>query len=107
MTQQQEFVHAVLQMYLDLHDTPDRFSSHDCFIARAWFDEGVSLLQVQQAITLAQVRRGFRRSADPPLNPIRSLHYFAPIIQKSSANPWMTATSNTFSENSTILETPI
>lgn len=88
MTKQQEFVNAVLQLYLALPDTPDRFSDHDCFIAKIWFDQDVSILQVQQAMVLAQVRRGFRRSADPPLNPIRSLHYFAPIIQEIQREPW-------------------
>lgn len=87
MTQKQKFVDAVLQLYLALADTPDRFSQHDCFIANRWFDQGVSLLHVQQAIVLAQVRRGFRRSADPPLNPIRSLHYFEPIIHELLQQP--------------------
>lgn len=87
MTQKHEFIQAVLEMYLALPDTPNVFSSHDFYVAKLWFDQGISLLQVQQAITLAQIRRGFRRSDDPPLNPIRSLHYFVPIIQEIQCQP--------------------
>jgi hypothetical protein len=87
VTPKQQFVDTVFQLYLTMPDTPDRFSAHDCFIAKRWFDDGVSIVQVQQAVILAQVRRAFRRSADPPLNPIRSLHYFTPIIQEIQRNP--------------------
>jgi len=87
MSNKYEFVHAVLEMYLAIPETPMAFSTHDSYIANVWFDQGVSLLQVQQAMTLAQLRRGSRRSTDPPLNQIRSLHYFVPIIQEISRQP--------------------
>lgn len=87
MNRKQDFVDAILKMYLALPDTPDRFNSNDCFVAKAWFEQGISILQVQQAMTLAQIRRGFRRSDDIPLNPIRSLHYFVPIIQEIQTQP--------------------
>ena len=84
---QYKFVHEVLELYLTIPDTPNRFSAHDCHIAKVWFDQGVSILQIQQAMLLAQIRRGYRRSTDPPLNPIRSLHYFAPILQELQRQP--------------------
>ena len=87
MTNLKDFVDSVLQMYLSLADTPDRFNKHDSHIAEIWFDEGVTLQQVHQATLLAQVRRGFRFSDDEPLNPIRSLHYFAPIIKEVQRSP--------------------
>ena len=77
-----EFIRTVLEMYVALPDTPDGFNSHDSFIAQRWYDEGITLIQVEQAMTLARVRRGFRRSQDPPLNPIRSLQYFTPILHE-------------------------
>jgi len=87
MNREQDFVDTILKMYLALPETPDRFNSNDSFVAKAWFEQGISILQVQQAMTLAQIRRGFRRSDDLPLNPIRSLHYFVPIIQELQSQP--------------------
>jgi hypothetical protein len=82
-----EFVEAVLHMYVALPETPDRFNGHDSLIAARWQQEGYTLLQIQQAMTLARVRRRFRRSTDPPLNPIHSLQYFTPILQELQRQP--------------------
>jgi hypothetical protein len=83
----QQFVNIVLDLYVDLPDTPNRFSRFDRTLAACWFDQGISILQIQQAMTLAQVRRASRSSADPPLGPIRSLHYFAPVLSEVMQHP--------------------
>lgn len=83
----QEFVQAVLKTYLNLPDAPTALSSHDFKLAKLWFDQGIALLQVQQAMTLAQARRSFRPPNSPPLNPIRSLHYFVPVIREIQNQP--------------------
>ena len=85
--QRNEYVRQVLRLYLDLPDTPSRYSRYDRALAQTWFDQGISLQLIEQALILAQVRRGFRRSADPPLRVIRSLHYFVPIIAELQRQP--------------------
>jgi hypothetical protein len=82
-----EFVKVILDLYLDLPDTPKRFNRFDRSLAASWFDQGISILQIQHAMTLAQVRRASRPSADPPLGPIRSLHYFAPVLREIILQP--------------------
>src|SRR5215470_8480096 len=42
---------------------------------------------IEAAFLLASARRLFRDPALPPLRPIRSLHYFLPVIEEVSAGP--------------------
>jgi len=46
----------------------------------------VPLETVEAAFLLASARRLFRDPALAPLQPIRSLHYFLPVIEEISAN---------------------
>jgi hypothetical protein len=43
---------------------------------------GVSLTIIENALLLAAARRLMRPCDAPPLNPIRSLAYFLPVIQE-------------------------
>ena len=85
---QQQFVREVLRLYLDLPDTPNRFSRHDRTIAQAWFDENIPLPVIHQAMVLAQVRRLARPPDQYPLGPVRSLHYFVPVIREVQCDPF-------------------
>jgi hypothetical protein len=85
---QQQFVREVLRLYLDLPDTPHRFSRYDRAIAQTWFDQQIPLPVIHQAMILAQVRRAARNPDQPNLGPIRSLHYFAPVISEVQSDPF-------------------
>lgn len=84
---QQSYVHAVLELYLQLPDTPAYFSDLDYEQAEKWFREQVPLKAVQLALLLGAYRRASRSLQAPPLSPIRSLRYFRPVLDELQANP--------------------
>lgn len=76
------FVRTVLDLYLGLpHSGARRPSPHDRRLAEQLFDRRVPLELIQAALILAILRRSTRSTA-PPLPPVRSLHYFLPLINE-------------------------
>ncbi|MFN7270667.1 MAG: hypothetical protein ACK5TZ_01485 [bacterium] len=47
---------------------------------RLTYEEGVTIEEIETAFVLTMARRRFRDPALPPLDPIRSLHYFVPVL---------------------------
>jgi hypothetical protein len=76
------FCTLVLDGYLALPDTPNRSSRYDRSLAESWFHRQIPLSQIQAAFALALLRRFLRNSTNPPLQPIRSLHYFVPVLEE-------------------------
>jgi len=76
------YVAAVLLLYVDLPETPDRASSYDRIVAHSLFQRAVSVEVVESAMLLACVRRSVRPPGAPPLPRIRSLAYFSPVIEE-------------------------
>lgn len=91
MTQQSQdesaFVATVLRAYLDLPETPNRARPADRALARSLFHNHVPLSMIEAALLLASARRLVRPLTASPLNPVRSLHYFLPVIDELKANP--------------------
>lgn len=77
----------VLAAYTALTDTPDRPSRRDRALARDLERQAVPLKLVQEAILLTAVRRRFRHPELLPLEPIRSFHYFLPVIRQLQLDP--------------------
>ena len=71
---------ALLDLYLRLPDTPRRLSRSDLRLVRQLWEQHTPLATVETAFLLASVRRAARRPDAIPLSPIRSLHYFLPVI---------------------------
>jgi hypothetical protein len=80
------YVDTVLALYLSLPQTPPRPTHHDIRLAHDLWRQRVSLEIVEAAFLLASARRLFRDPSLPPLAPIRSLHYFLPVIEEVLAN---------------------
>jgi len=78
---------TVLNLYVDLPDTPLRTSVQDQQLAQRWFVTGVPLSVVEAALLLASLRRLCRPADVPPLPRVRSLAYFQPVIEELQANP--------------------
>ena len=76
------YVDKLLELYLALPDTPSRTSRYDRQLAYKLYQQDVSLDIVEAALLLGSARRIFRDPSYPPLGPIRSLHYFLPLIQE-------------------------
>lgn len=81
------YVNAVLVYYLQLPDTPLRASAADQRLAWQLFDRAVPLQTVESALLLGSLRRLARPSDLPPLQPIRSLAYFQPIVDELLGQP--------------------
>ena len=82
-----EYLSAVLKLYLDLPETPSRAGLHDRKSAAALHARGIKLVTVESALLLASLRRLGRPPNMPPLSPIHSLAYFLPVIQELLDNP--------------------
>jgi hypothetical protein len=78
---------TLLDLYLRLPDTPCRVSRHDLRLVRQLWERDISLTTAETALLLASVRRAARRSDAIPLGPIRSLHYFLPVIEELLHTP--------------------
>ena len=77
---QTQYVQAVLRAYLQLPETSQRPRTADRKLAAQLYRRQVPLQHVLGAMRLATARRLFR--PPPPLPPIRSLHYFLPVIDE-------------------------
>jgi hypothetical protein len=81
------YVEAVLTQYRRTQGTVGHVRPHDRKLAHQLFDQGVPLSVVLSAFTLAVVRRGYRPQDAPPLDTIRTLHYFRPLIEEIIQQP--------------------
>ena len=79
---QEEFVEAVLETYVSLPETPNRARRDDRYLAIKLYRQAIPLFQVTAAMLLATARRNFREPDAEPLEPIRSLRYFVPLIEE-------------------------
>lgn len=61
--------------------------SADRRLAATLWERGVPLERVETALLLAAARRNARPRDLPPLPPVRSLHYFLPVVDELSATP--------------------
>jgi hypothetical protein len=86
-TNRQAYVERVLELYRQAPETPTRHSRLDRRLAAEFYERGVKLEEVEAAILLAIARRLLRSPEAPKLGPIRSLHYFAPVIEEIKSNP--------------------
>lgn len=78
---------TVIDLYLRLPDTPRRLSRFDLRLVRQLWQRQIPLTTVETAFLLASSRRAVRRPDAMPLGPIRSLHYFMPVIEELLAQP--------------------
>ena len=78
-------VDLVIELYLGLPDVAARRASRlDRQLAAELLSRGVNLEQIEAALLLAHLRRAARSK---PLPPIRSLHYFLPVVDEITAQP--------------------
>jgi hypothetical protein len=78
---------TVIDLYLHLPNAPRRLSRVDLRLIRQLWERHIPLTTVECAFLLALSRRATRRPDAMPLGPIRSLHYFLPLIEELLANP--------------------
>ena len=79
---QEEYVQRVLTAYRSTPGTTGAIRRPDRLLAAELYQRGVPLIVVENALVLAAARRLCRPAASPPLNTIRSLAYFLPVIEE-------------------------
>lgn len=87
MTDLDAYRQTVIDLYLRLPDTPRRISRFDLHLVRDLWERQIPLTIVETALLLASARRAARPPDAYPLGPIRSLHYFSPVIEELLQNP--------------------
>ena len=83
----QRYTKRVLQLYLQLPETPLRHSRADAQLAEQLYQQKVKQKEIEQAMLLATARRLSRKAEADPLGPIRTLHYFLPVLQEVKTQP--------------------
>ena len=81
------YVDTLLRAYLELPVTTNRARAADRALARSLFAQNVPLDLVRAAFVLATARRTCRPPGASPLGPVRSLHYFLPVIDELRLSP--------------------
>jgi hypothetical protein len=79
---QQEYVRKLLDAYCKTPGTTGTVRSPDRLLATQLYERGVPLIAVENALVLAAARRLARPADFPPHPTIRSLAYFAPVIEE-------------------------
>lgn len=87
MNAKARYVAHVLARYQRLPGTLGRILRDDRRTAGLLHDRSISLEVVDQAFVLALARRTFRTHGGDPVEPIRALRYFLPVIQEIVAAP--------------------
>lgn len=85
----QDYIRAVLDFYRGLPQTAARRrpSPADHRLAAELFERHIPLRTLQAACYLALTRRTSRPPEAPPLQPIRSLAYFLPVLEEVLHQP--------------------
>jgi hypothetical protein len=78
------YTHEVLRLYVRLPDTPDRPRPSDRRLAAELELQRLPIALIRGAFALATARRA---TAPGALTPIRSLHYFLPVIAELQTPP--------------------
>jgi hypothetical protein len=79
---QQEYVRKLLDAYRATPGTTGTVRRPDRLLAEQLYQRGVPLMAVENALVLAAARRLARPEGAPPLSTIRSLAYFATVIEE-------------------------
>jgi hypothetical protein len=79
---QEEYVRQVLEAYRKTPGTLGTVRRVDRMLAAQLYQRGLSVKVIENALVLAATRRMIRPTDAPPLDPIRSLAYFLPVIEE-------------------------
>jgi hypothetical protein len=77
-----EYIQKILDAYRQTPGTTGMIRRPDRLLAEQLYGRGVPLQAVENAFVLATSRRQIRPVGAPPLNTIRSLAYFSPVIDE-------------------------
>ncbi len=76
-----DYVQTVLDIYVSIPNAPERPRRDDRFMAARLYRQGVPLYKFECALLLGCARRELQEHEEP-LQPIRSLRYFVPVLEE-------------------------
>jgi hypothetical protein len=79
---QEEYVRQVLEAYRKTPGTMGTVRGADRMLAAQFYERGLSVSVIENALVLAAARRLMRPADAMPLGTIRSLAYFLPVIEE-------------------------
>ena len=79
-----EYVAKALAAYRSTPGTTGTVRRPDRLLAAQFYERGVPLVVIENALVLTAARRLVRPAGTPPLSTIRSLAYFTPVIEELS-----------------------
>ena len=79
---QEEYIRLVLEAYRKTPGTMGTVRRADRMLAAQFYQRGLSVRVIENALVLAAARRLIRAHDAPPLGTIRSLAYFLPVIEE-------------------------
>jgi len=79
---QNDYVQQVLAAYCQTPTTSGRAHRQDRLLAVRFYERHIPLDVIKNAFVLGAVRRLYRDPDNPPLPPVRSLHYFCGLIEE-------------------------
>ena len=79
---QEDYTRQVLDAYRKTPGTTGTIRRQDRLLAAQLQQRGVPLPAIENALVLAAARRMIRPAGSPPLDTIRSLAYFLPVIDE-------------------------
>src|SRR5450432_2418703 len=80
--EQSDYVRRLLETYRTTPGTCGAVRRSDRLLAAQLHERGVPLEAIENALTLAAARRMIRPADAAPLGKVRSLAYFAPVIEE-------------------------
>jgi hypothetical protein len=83
----QAYVRDLLHRYLATPGVHGRVRHADRELAARLYDQRVPLFAVQNAFIVAAARRTRHNAYSTPMPPIRSLHYFVPVLREVLERP--------------------
>lgn len=81
-TDRRQYVEHVLDAYSRTPTCAGKVRREDRRLAHRLFDQRIPAILLEAALILATARRLYRPEDAEPLTPIRSLHYFLPVIEE-------------------------
>ena len=80
--EREQYARDVLEQYCRTPGTLGHVRPADRALARYLYDRNIPLPLVEDAFVLATARRTFRPAGAVPLSPVRSLHFYLPLVQE-------------------------
>jgi hypothetical protein len=84
---QDGYLRQVLNLYLEAPETPHQVRRSDRTLAITFYQQRIPLADLRYAIAIVSLRRARRDIRLPSLDPISSLAYFRPTVERLQQQP--------------------